>query len=396
MKDGDLKCKSLKVRIYPEKSQITLIEKTFGCARFVYNYLLEERLNYHNLVKKGKRDWKGFVPTTEKELKNKRNYKFLQEVSSVALQQSRINLDRAYSNFFNNIKGKNNSNANSPKFHSKKNKQSYREVMISKDCFNTEEKTIRITKIGIVKYHHTDEYPRWFNYILEARNITVSKSKSGKYYCSIMFSIDKDYKGKCNRNSRKTNIGLDFDLDDLYVDNYSNTGSDYGFYKVKQHFNKKLSKIQRNFSRKEKGSKNREKVRIKLSKLEEHISNIRKDFIEKETLRLVKSFKNISIEDLNIKEMIQNSHNARNYVDTSWGLFVEKLKSKGKDYDCNIIVMDRYFPSSKLCSNCGFKNIKLKVEQKSWKCPNCKKKWDRDLNAAINIFKEGNRIRLEK
>lgn len=377
------------------------MDKTFGCCRVVYNYLLEEHINfYEKKIKKGKATWKDFHKTTEKELKNKRNYKFLQEVSSVALQQSRMDLDVAFKNFFDNIKGNNNSKANYPKFKSKKDKQSYREVYTNGNIdFNVETKSVKIPKIGLIKFHHSDKYPKWFNSIIEIRNITVSKSKTNKYYCSIMFDIDDTYKPKFNRSNRKLEIALDFDLDDLYISSEKKSAKRYGFKKFKQLNVNKLKKLKKKLSRKSydrKWSNNGEKARIKLAKLEEYIANCRMDFIEKETLRLVKSYKNIYLEDLSIKEMIQETKNAKNYLDTSWSTFIGKLQSKAKDYDCNIIYIDKYFPSSKLCSKCGFKNIELKLYQKSWKCPNCKTKWDRDYNASLNILKEGKRIRLNK
>lgn len=393
--------KALKVRIYPNESQKILMDKTFGCCRVVYNYLLEEHINfYEKKIKKGKATWKDYVRTTEKKLKNKRNYKFLQEVSSVALQQSRMDLDVAFKNFFDNIKGNNNSNANYPKFKSKKDKQSYREVM--RIGFNKDNKTIQLPKVGLVKFRHSDKFPKWFNNIIELRNITISKSKTNKYYCSVIFDVDNNYKPKFNRSNRKLEIALDFDLDDLYISSENKSAKKYGFKKFKQLNSKELNKLKKNFSRKSydtenrKWSNNGEKARIKFAKLEEHIANCRIDFIEKETLRLVKSYKNIYLEDLSIKDMIQETHNAKNYLDTSWSTFIGKLQSKAKDYDCNIIFIDKYFPSSKLCSKCGYKNIELKLYQKSWKCPNCKTKWDRDYNASLNILKEGKRLRLGK
>ena len=198
-------------------------------------------------------------------------------------------------------------------------------------------------------------------------------------------------------DNRKESIGLDFDCDDMYIDSEGRSAKlDYGFIKQKQAVKKQLRRLQRRVQRKQRtkeensprktNSKNREKARVKLARFEEKITCRRQDWIEKETLRLVQNYKKIGIEDLNIKEMMQKSRNAKNYVDISWATFVNKLQVKAEHYDCQIIKADKFFASSQTCNICGFKfpNVKIK-HLENWKCPSCGIIHQRDINAAINL-----------
>ena len=181
----------------------------------------------------------------------------------------------------------------------------------------------------------------------------------------------------------------------MYVSSESQTGKDFGYIAQKQAHSKKLKKLQRRLARKQMvavencpikvSSKNREKARIKLAKFEEHIANCRKDWIEKESLRLVRSYDKVVIEDLNLKGISKFLRNAKNMNDTSWGTFVSILQAKGKDYGCKIIKADRYFPSSQLCSNCGFQFKDLTLDMREWTCKCCGTHHIRDVNAVINL-----------
>ena len=222
--------------------------------------------------------------------------------------------------------------------------------------------------------------------------MTISKNCSGNYYVSILFEITA-----CNYKveNRKETIGLDFSPSEMYVSSENQTGKDFGYIAQKQAHSKKLKRLQRRLSRKQfikdpnspkkVSSKNREKARIKLARFEEHIANSRKDWMEKETLRLVKSYNKIVVEDLNLIGISKFLRNAKNMNDTSWGTFVLRLQAKGKDYNCNIIKADRFFPSSQLCSKCGRKYKGLKLSEREWTCKNCGSHHIRDVNAAINL-----------
>ena len=379
MTNDNIRHKSLRLRIYPNKSQEILINKTFGCCRLIYNLHLEERINYYESIKnfsKGeqKEKWKSFKPKTEKEWKEE--YPFMKEVSKATLQQSRINCDKAFQNFFSKKMG-------FPKFKSKKNNhQSYREVQVKLEHLDFDNQRIQIPKLKSVKFRNKDE-PKWFNQIRKLCSITVEKTPSGKYFVVCLFEIEnKTYPTQ----NRIDSIGLDFSPELCYVDSDGNNAKDnFGYIAQKQAHIKQLRKYQRRLARKTKGSNNRNKARIKVARLEEHIANCRRDWIEKETLRLVTSYDKVAVEDLNLKGISAFLRNAKNMNDTSWKIFISRLEQKGQDYNCSVIKADRYFPSSQLCSNCGYQHHELTLNMRKWTCPVCHKEHIRDVNAAINL-----------
>ena len=210
--------------------------------------------------------------------------------------------------------------------------------------------------------------------------MTVSRNACGEYYCSVLFEKVQDLE----QNIRLSNsIGLDFSPSNLYVDSNNNLAPNYKSYK--QLNSKKLTKLQRRLARKQKGSNNREKARIKLARFEKHIADSRRDYIEKETLRLVRTCDVIGIEDLNLQGMMKFSHNAKNYMDTSWYTFTQKLLWKAQFNNCIVIKSDRFYPSSKTCNCCGYINQDLTLKDRKWACPNCGTEIIRDQNAAQNL-----------
>ena len=393
--------KSLKLRIYPTKEQSQLINQTFGCCRKLYNEHLQERNEFYieNILPiKNKASqneinqiYKTFKPKTEKEWKQ--IYPYMKEVSSYSLQQARMDCDQAFVNFFKSNKNIRKGKSGFPKFKSKKdNRQSYREPNVNRNAqIHFEERFVKIAKLGKVSFKDR-AFPKWWYQVEKLCSMTISKSCSGNYYVSILFEIKP-----CNYKAgdRKDAIGLDFSPSEMYVSSENQTGKDFGYIAQKQAHSKKLKKLQKRFARKQMmtvescsrkvSSKNREKARIKLARLEEHIANSRKDWIEKESLRLVKSYNKIVVEDLNLKGISKFLRNAKNMNDTSWATFVSRLQAKGKDYNCNVIKVDRYFPSSQLCSNCGFQYKGLKLSEREWTCCNCGTRHIRDVNAAINL-----------
>lgn len=214
-----------------------------------------------------------------------------------------------------------------------------------------------------------------------------------------MFEVNLDFKQKVKVKDLDENqvIGLDFDCDDMYIDsNEKSAKADYGFKKQKQEHLSQLSHLQRQYARKIKNSKNKEKIRIKIASLEEHIANCRLDWIEKESLRLTKENQLIGIEDLSIQGMMKGSRNAKNYQDISWSTFVSKLKWKGERYGCHIIKVNKFFASSQTCSCCGFKNPEVKkFHLENWICPECGQIHQRDKNAAVNIKTEAIKVLRE-
>ena len=393
--------KSLKLRIYPTEEQSQLINQTFGCCRKLYNEHLQERNEFYieNILPipkeereiKSKEIYKTFKPKTEKEWKA--IHPFLSEVSSAALQQARMDCDNAFVNFFKSNNGSRKGKSGFPKFKSKKdNRQSYREPNTNENCkIFFENRLVKIPKVGKVIFKDR-AFPKWWGQIEKLCSMTISKSCSGNYYVSILFEIlPCVYKVE----NRKDAIGLDFSPSEMYVSSENQTGKDFGYIAQKQAHSKKLRRLQCQFTRKQMvavencprklSSKNREKARIKLARLEEHIANCRKDWIEKESLRLVKSYNKIVIEDLNLKGISKFLRNAKNMNDTSWATFISRLQAKGKDYNCKVIKADRYFPSSQLCSKCGFQYKGLKLSEREWTCSCCGTHHIRDVNAAINL-----------
>ena len=401
MPTDNIRHKSLKLRIYPNKSQEILINKTFGCCRLIYNEHLQEKNEFYienilpvknKITEKEKKEiYKIFKPKTEKEWKVV--YPYLTEVSSTSLQQARMDCDNAFMNFFKSNNGTRKGKSDFPKFKSKKdNHQSYREPNVNENCqIFFENRIVKIPKIGKVIFKDR-QFPKWWNQIQKLCSMTISKSCSGNYYVSILFEIENV---KYKTSLRKEAIGLDFSPSEMYVSSENQTGKDFGYIAQKQKYHKQLKRLERRLARKQflkdsnsprkLSSKNREKARIKLARLEEHIANCRKDWIEKETLRLVISYNKVVVEDLNLKGISAFLRNAKNMNDTSWGTFVSRLQAKGLDYNCNVIKADRYFPSSKLCSCCSWKYEGLKLSERSWTCPNCGTNHIRDVNAAINL-----------
>lgn len=393
--------KALKLRLYPTEEQKTLIDKTFGCCRKLYNEHLQEKNEFYienvlpvknKITEKEKKEiYKTFKPKTEKEWKI--TYPFLKEVSSAALQQARMDCDNAFVSFFKSRNGSRKGKSGFPKFKSKKDShQSYREPNVNENCqILFENRVVKVPKIGKVSFKDR-KFPKWWNQIQKLCSMTVSKSCSGSYYVSVLFEIENV---KYETENKKEAIGLDFSPSEMYVSSESQTGKDFGYVAQKQKYHKQLRKLQRRFARKQflkdsnsprkVPSKNREKARVKLARLEEHTANCRKDWIEKESLRLVKSYGKIVVEDLNLKGISAFLRNAKNMNDTSWGIFVSRLQAKGKDYGCNVVKADRYFPSSKLCSCCGWKYEGLKLSERKWTCPKCGANHIRDVNAAINL-----------
>ena len=410
--------KGFKFRIYPTDEQKTIIEKTFGCCRFIYNNYLQEKNEFyieHKSELKGKSKeekneiYSTFKRTSDKEYGEK--YEWMKETSSTARHEVTRHLDSAFKKFFDNMKknrkvGKKGNKYGFPQFKSKKDlHQSYSDRITQ---FNWNEKFIVIPKCGKVKFRHKD-LPSWWKFMTKMNGtVTISRTPSGNYYASVLFTVENEHYESMNR---KDSIGLDFDCDDGYIDSDGKSAlKDYRFVKQKQGIywdsdtetlkqnktKKKLKRLQRWENRKMRtksedsprkvNSKNREKARIKLAKFEEKIANKRRDWIEKETLRLVKSYDKVVVEDLNYKAMMRNSKNAKNYEDISWSTFVTRLQQKGETYNCNVIKADRFFASSQICHICGYKNKEVQEKHlEEWICPNCGASHQRDVNASINL-----------
>ena len=378
--------KALRVRLYPSEEQRVILNKTFGCCRVVYNERLAEHINYSDTYKNNpnKPKFKGTLP---KELREKKYPWLGEDTIAEALIQSQRNCEQAYSNFFKSRKGqRKDRKVGRPKYKSKKShKDSLTLYQIRKENlvdFNS--RTIFIPKLKGAKFRiaNSSLKSKWIEWFLEAvpLSMTISKNACEEYYCSVLFEREQDLEQSIRMSN---SVGLDFSPGNLYIDSNNNSAPNYRPYK--QLNSNKLTKLQRNLTRKKKGSKNREKARVKLARFEKHISDSRRDYIEKETLRLVRTYDVIGIEDLNLQGMMQFSHNAKNYVDTSWYTFTQKLIWKSQFNNCIVVKSDRFYPSSRICNHCGYINHSLTLKDRKWTCPDCGNKIIRDENAGKNL-----------
>lgn len=357
-----------KFRIYPNKTQQQVINCILGCSRFVYNHFLavrrdEWKANHNSLT---------YVKTSKllTDLKKREETAWLKEVDSYALQQSLRDLDRAYENFFKKRAGY-------PRFKSKHNHtQSYRTNNVDNGV-RIVDKRVRLPKIGFVKIKQSRTF--------EGRilNATVIHTASGKYFVSLCVEMNKE-KLVCSNADGK--VGIDVGLKEFYSDSNGNTIDNPRTLKK---LSKKLAREQRRFSNKMPKSRNREKARIRVAKVYERITNIRKDFLHKLSTQLARENQTIAVEHLDIKRMLKNHRLAKSISDVSWSEFFRQLEYKTELHGGEVIKIDMFYPSSQICFNCDYQNKEIKnLSVREWTCPRCGAHHDRDINAAKNILRK--------
>ena len=367
--------KAIKLRIYPEKEQIIYISKLLGSSRFIYNNCLDFKIKEYKENNKSI----SFKELGKHLTHLKSEFIWLKDSHSKVLQQSLINLDKAYKGFFNG--------GGFPKFKSRKeNKESCRFPVDAIIGVNGN----RINLINALKDIHykcsrnDEKYLNKHQTLI--KNITLTKIKSGKYYLSVL--IDKPNKVvKPNSNI----VGIDLGIKDFIV---CSDGTKYENIKIKRNNKDRLAKLQRIHSKRVKGSKNKEKARIKLAKYSEKLNNIKEYYLHQVVNTLLNENQVIVMEDLNVSGMMKNHKLARSIQELSLCRFKTILKYKADWQGKFIIEINRFYPSSKLCYCCGFKNTELILKYREWDCPNCGTNHDRDKNAADNIENEGIRIIL--
>ena len=357
--------KGVRFRAYPDKTQAAMIDRFFGCTRLIYNKGLDMRKEaYKNGQKIGYNQTSAMLT----ELKRQEAYSFLNEVDTIALQQSLRDLDRAFTNFFEK-------RSRYPQFKSKHNlHQSYRTINQGNNI-RIEGKYIKLPKLGYLKIRQSME-------VGHIHNVTVEKTPTGKYFVVLNVDFEPIY-----RPNAGGVIAIDMGIHEFYTDS---NGKPVPNPKNLEKSEKKLAREQRRLSRKQKGSNNRNKQRIKVAKVHEKITNQRNDFLHKESTKLVSENQTICIEDLNVKGMVRNHNLARSIASVSWSRFFDMLEYKGQWYGTDIIRIPKTYPSSQTCSRCGYINPLVKdLKVRRWECPQCHTVHDRDWNASINILNKG-------
>ncbi len=370
--------KAYKYRIYPNSEQELLIQKTFGCVRFVYNHFLADRITAY----KENGESRTFFQQNKMLTDFKKEYVWLQEPDKNALQLALKNLNTAYQNFFRNVKK--GGTPGFPKFKRKHDNQ--KSYSTAGTLIKVENKTIKLPKLGLVKAKLSRKLPEGARIL----NATVLQEPSGKYFVSIGFEYEQDVPDR--KLNTENAIGLDYSSPHFYVDSDGNKADMPHFYREAE---KKLAREQRRLSRKTKGSSNWEKQRIKVARAFEKVRNCRQDWQHKLSTKLAEQYDIVSVENIDYKGMAQGLHLAKATNDNGFGQFRTFLSYKLAERGKKLITIDKWFPSSKTCNVCGYVNFELKLSDRSWVCPECGTEHNRDLNAAVNIRDEGLRIYAE-
>jgi len=361
--EKEVQYKSYKFRLSPTEEQSVLLSKHFGCVRFIYNHFLKEKQDHYLLNKKTKNFNNCCVSLTD--LKSKSEHEWLNEVNSQTLQASLKNLENAYQRFFKK-------KSKFPKFKSKKSNY---------DSFHVPQsvKLLKNNKVQIPKFKEGIRFIKHRELKGDICSATISRTPTGKYYISILTEQEP------TKHLEKTgkNIGIDLGIKEFAI---TSDNRKYSNPKFLYKFQKQLKQAQQHLSRKVKGSKQRDRARIKVAKIHEKITNSRNDMQHKVSMSLIKKYDMIALEDLNVKGMVKNHCLAKAISDSSWSSFVTKLEYKAQWYGKQVIKIDRFFPSSKTCSDCGHITQGLTLDVRNWICV-CGSKHDRDVNASKNILK---------
>ncbi|MGL5051963.1 MAG: RNA-guided endonuclease InsQ/TnpB family protein [Fusobacteriaceae bacterium] len=358
--------KAFRFRLIPNRDQESLILKTFGCARLVYNKILGKAKEIYELEGVNK-------IITPASLKSE--FEFLKEVDSLALANAQLNVKTSFTNFFKK-------RASFPKFKSKKSARKSYTTNCVNNSIRIEGSNVRLPKLGLVKIKLHRAIPQ--SHII--KSVTVSQEPTGAYYVSILTEFEKDIVQVPNDNNI---VGLDFSMSELFVSS-DNQRADYPRFFRK--LETKLAKAGRELSRKKKLSSNWEKAKIKVSRIHQYIKNSRKDFLHKLSRELVTKYNAICLEDLNMQGMSKALNFGKSVADNGWGMFTTMLKYKAFFEGKQVVKVDKFFPSSKTCSVCGTKKTELHLSERVFHCENCNAEIDRDFNASINIREAGKKL----
>jgi putative transposase len=368
--------KAFKITLIPTHNQQVLINKTIGCARFVYNRFLALIKELYSSDKKAL----NYNACSQQLTLLKKEIEWLKEVDKFALQNSLKNLETAYKNFFADLKKvKGKKGVGFPKFKKKYGcKQSYKTNLTNGNIQVIENKC-KLPKLGWVKFHKSQEITG------KLINVTVTRTSSGKYIASILCETEIEKHSQVAQN-----IGLDLGIKSYLVTSNGEVVDNPKYYRTQK---RKLRKAHKKLSRSAKGSSNRVKAKIKLARTYERITNLRDDFLHKLSTRFIKENSVICIENLRVANMVKNHKLALSISDASWSKFVAMLEYKALWHERMVQKVGTFYPSSQTCNNCGFINPLVKdLKLREWSCPNCGKYNLRDVNASLNTLTEGLRI----
>ena len=374
--------RAIKIRLYPNKTQEQTLNKVLGCYRFIYNQMLAKKQNAYktdntNLKVTDLSKW--FHGTLLKD----EQYAWLKEQNTKVMKQAIRQMDGAYQKFFKQHNG-------FPKFKSKKDKQSALfpyEAISKHNTFETRHISLT-TPLKNIKFRCSDLYfSRLQKYNKNIRSATLSKTKSGNFFLSILIEMEDTELKKFKHTNEQ--VGIDLGVKDFVITSDGEVFENKHFFKKDE---KQLKKLQRQLSKKVKGSNNRKKAQVRIAKLFERITNKKDAYIHYVTNELLTYFDTIFMEDLNVQGMLRNHNLAKAIQEVGFYKFKETLVNKALVNNKQVVFIDRFYPSSKTCSVCGYKKRDLRLSDREWVCPKCGTKHDRDINAAMNILLEGQRM----
>lgn len=374
--------RAIKIRLYPNKTQQQTLNKVLGCYRFVYNQMLALKQDAYKADKTNLKVTdlsKWFHGTLLKD----EQYTWLKEQNTKVMKQAIRQMDDAYQKFFKQHNG-------FPKFKSKKDKQSALfpyEAISKRNTFETRHISLT-TSLKNIKFRCSDLYfSRLQKYNRNIRSATLSKTKSGNFFLSILIEMEDTELKKFEHTNEQ--VGIDLGVKDFVITSDGEVFENKHFFKKEE---KQIKKLQRQLSKKVKGSNNRKKAQIRIAKLFERITNKKNAYIHYVSNELLSYFDTIFMEDLNVQGMLRNHHLAKAIQEVGFYKFKETLVNKALVNGKQIVFVDRFYPSSKTCSVCGYKKRDLRLNDREWVCPKCGTKHDRDINAAMNILLEGQRM----
>ena len=357
--------RAYKFRFYPTPEQELNLAKTFGCARFAYNYMLRQRTDawFQRQEKVGYHETSAMLTA----LKKQPEFAWLNEVSSAPVQQSLRHLQAAFGNFF----------SRRSKYPTFKKKDGAQSAEYTTSAFKWDGKTLSIAKNGALNIRFSRTIPK----AAIVTTVTVSKDTAGRYFVSMLCTDQVQAKTPI-----EAKVGIDLGLSHFAI---LSTGEKIAAPNTFRKNEEKLAKLQRRLAKKTKGSANRKKAKLKVAKLHAKIADSRKDFLHKLSTRLVNENQVIAIETLAVSNMQKNHSLAKSIADASWSEFVRQLEYKSLWYGRELVGIDRWYPSSKRCSDCGHTVAKMPLNVREWTCPECGTIHDRDINAARNVLAAG-------